>query len=321
MNADERENAVWGTCISACLLALCSLCCYRYDVDPVAPGHLASAEHATSSVDTNEKSLVFYSGSVGLCTEELAALGKCTKPFSPLSPCIIVEKSSDDPLSCTIAAQAEFEEDHTRFTKTVTDMRAFKLDARREMTCFDFDKDMTHAWKFKRFSFFRGQCQPSASPASPACDPLVSSCTTFEMDQDTCALGWPCMSVEVKKASFTPCTPELAAQNLCSIEGPHFWGCLTYKNAGQTNLTCDVRLDVSFSTGEDKSVVRNEKLYYNQAHQICFSFPQPTEAFQKVKALAIVCQSQGSSQSPSEICDLSQHICKEETSKVLRLLH
>ena len=315
-------NSVFrGRCrrgVAGLLLVYPAFCCHPIEKsarsqDPSGPG-ISSSQNGIGS----SEQLKLFSGSVTPCTRELVALGICDSEQDPLIQCITLEKSVQEPLRCKLAGKADFAEPYTAFTKEVTDFREIMLKDRQQILCFQFREDLTNAWRFDKFSFFRGHCQKETQKAVE-CDPTISPCTPFALDDRSCQIGWPCMKVEVKKSSFTPCTTELAAKGLCDADGDNYWGCVTYQNVGRSHLNCDVRLDLTFAGGDDPSIRREEKLYYNQSHVLCFGFPEKKAEFQKVKALSIVCQALDAPQKPAGICDLAVQSCKEETNRILLL--
>ncbi len=308
----------WRSGVIGLIFAFSTLCCHPIEKSARGQDPSDSGINSSHNGISSSEGVKFFSGSVTPCTKELVALGLCDQEQFPLTRCITLERSVDEPLKCMVAGKAKFVEPYTSFTKEVIDFRELLLKDRQQIVCFQWRDDQINAWRFDRFSFFRGHCQKEIQKEIE-CDPISSPCTPFALDEQTCQIGWPCMKVEVKKSSFTACTPELQAKQLCDAEGDNYWECLTYQNVGRNSLSCDVRLDLTFASGDDKSIRREEKLYYNQSHVLCFGFPEKKADFQKVKSLSIVCQPMDVQQKPSGVCDLGAQLCKEETSQILLL--
>lgn len=128
------------------------------------------------------------------------------------------------------------------------------------------------------------------------------------------------MRVQVRKNSFTPCTPELEQQQLCQIADNQFSGCFTYENAGSANLACDLRLVSIFAGNKQSSILRKEKIFYNQKQTLCFKYDQKRVDFEKVKSMSVVCQPIQSGANPSDVCDVATSLCENETRKTLTVV-
>ncbi len=111
--------------------------------------------------------------------------------------------------------------------------------------------------------------------------------------------------VTVLKESVSPCTPKDQSQGRCTQDNPYI-ACMSYENRCFEPVKCKLRGSARLEedyTGFTKDVFdwRDETIYYNSNHRICFNFKKDEYNLWKLKKVgkpSVDCASQEGGQTP-----------------------
>jgi hypothetical protein len=126
--------------------------------------------------------------------------------------------------------------------------------------------------------------------------------------------------VTVLKHSVSACTPKDQAQGRCTADNPYA-ACMSYENSCVEPVKCTLRANarlVEDYTGFTKDVYdwREETIYYNSNHRVCFSFKKDEYNLWKLKNVGkptVDCEDEESGVQP---CTPGQPGCEGTTPPI-----